>query len=187
MSQGLAHHRTARARRCRRRVANGATGGFSGGESACTPDSVPHLAVWRWPSLSAGRYRTALAAYPGVIRRATLSLLGLAPGGVYLAARVTPDAGALLPHRFTLTCAPSSKRQCHRRFALCCTFLRVASTGSYPAPCPSESGRSSNGSSPHAATQPTRHRQPFKHRHLSYVVPFVRKLGGHHNGRTSGD
>ena len=29
-------------------------------------------------------------------------LLGLAPGGVYLARRVTPPAGALLPHRFTL-------------------------------------------------------------------------------------
>jgi hypothetical protein len=31
-------------------------------------------------------------------------LLGLAPGGVYRAARVAPNAGALLPHRFTLTC-----------------------------------------------------------------------------------
>jgi hypothetical protein len=30
----------------------------------------------------------------------------LAPGGVYRADRVTPIAGALLPHRFTLTCAP---------------------------------------------------------------------------------
>jgi hypothetical protein len=28
----------------------------------------------------------------------------LAPDGVYRAIRVTPDAGALLPHRFTLTC-----------------------------------------------------------------------------------
>src|SRR5215210_6098676 len=35
-------------------------------------------------------------------------LLGLAPGGVYRAARVTPGAGALLPHRFTLTCASCS-------------------------------------------------------------------------------
>jgi len=31
-------------------------------------------------------------------------LLGLAPGGVCRAARVAPGAGALLPHRFTLTC-----------------------------------------------------------------------------------
>jgi len=30
------------------------------------------------------------------------ALLGLAPGGVCQASRVTPAAGALLPHRFTL-------------------------------------------------------------------------------------
>ena len=29
----------------------------------------------------------------------------LAPGGVYQATPITRDAGALLPHRFTLTCA----------------------------------------------------------------------------------
>jgi len=33
----------------------------------------------------------------------TSSLLGLAPGGVYLAERVASLAGELLPHRFTLT------------------------------------------------------------------------------------
>ena len=33
------------------------------------------------------------------------SLLDLAPGGVYQAKTVTRSAGALLPHRFTLTCA----------------------------------------------------------------------------------
>ena len=38
-----------------------------------------------------------------VRRRTTSSLFGLAPGGVYLAKRVTPPAGELLPHRFTLT------------------------------------------------------------------------------------
>ncbi|TWT54529.1 hypothetical protein Pla22_21760 [Rubripirellula amarantea] len=32
-------------------------------------------------------------------------LFGLAPDGVYLADRVTSTAGALLPHRFTLTTA----------------------------------------------------------------------------------
>jgi len=32
---------------------------------------------------------------------------GLAPGGVCRAVRVTPVAGALLPHRFTLACAGS--------------------------------------------------------------------------------
>src|ERR1700680_4931814 len=40
---------------------------------------------------------------PGRTGRPPLS--GLAPGGVCRAARVTPGAGALLPHRFTLTCA----------------------------------------------------------------------------------
>src|SRR5205085_7257461 len=43
---------------------------------------------------------------PGFVGRAVLTLLGLAPGGACRAARVTPGAGALLPHRFTLTCAP---------------------------------------------------------------------------------
>ena len=35
----------------------------------------------------------------------SVPLFDLAPGGVYRAGRVTPAAGALLPHRFTLTCA----------------------------------------------------------------------------------
>jgi hypothetical protein len=48
----------------------------------------------------------------------------------------------------------------HRRSVLCGTFLRVAPTGCYPAPCPVESGRSSAGSpkGPDAAIRPTRHR-----------------------------
>jgi hypothetical protein len=59
------------------------------------------------------------------------SLLGLAPGGVYRADDVTVAAGALLPHRFTLTCdrlpGPSA-------VSLCCTYpsgrpnLALAST-----------------------------------------------------------
>ena len=71
---------------------------------------------------------------PGVVGRAVLPLLGLAPGGACRATRVTPGAGALLPHRFTLTCAPVTRR--HRRSALCCAVLRVAPTGGYPAPLP---------------------------------------------------
>ena len=95
---------------------------------------------------------------PGVIGRAVLPLLGLAPGGACRATRVTPGAGALLPHRFTLTCAPVARR--HRRSALCCAVLRVAPTGGYPAPCPVESGRSSNQSRWSAATRPTRCADP---------------------------
>jgi len=44
-----------------------------------------------------------LCGLPGDIGRAGRPTLGLAPGGVCRAARVTPGAGALLPHRFTLT------------------------------------------------------------------------------------
>ena len=32
-------------------------------------------------------------------------MFDLAPSGVYLAVLIAQDAGALLPHRFTLTCA----------------------------------------------------------------------------------
>ncbi len=116
-----------------------------GGEPACTPDSVQALACPGRPSLSADGCPPAPAAYPGRRGRAALSLLGLAPGGVYRAARVTPGAGALLPHRFTLTCAGSAG---HRRSVLCGTVLRVTPTGRYPAPCPVESGRSSDRSMP---------------------------------------
>ena len=38
-------------------------------------------------------------------------LLGLAPGGVYLAADITATAGGLLHHRFTLTCAIAGSPQ----------------------------------------------------------------------------
>jgi len=64
-------------------------------------------------------------------------LFGLAPGGVCQAGPVTRTAGELLPHRFTL--APSTEG----RFVFCGTFLRVAPTGCYPAPCPEELGLSS--------------------------------------------
>src|SRR2546423_11954134 len=46
----------------------------------------------------------------GVYGRAVLPLRGLAPGGVCRATRVAPGAGALLPHRFTLTCAGPLRR-----------------------------------------------------------------------------
>ena len=61
--------------------------------------------------LSAGRQAGTggvaihLSGPPGDIGRAARPTFGLAPGGVYLADRVTPTAGALLPHLFTLTCA----------------------------------------------------------------------------------
>ena len=70
-------------------------------------------------------------------------LLGLAPGGVCRAARVAPDAGALLPHRFTLTCDRSPGPSA---VSLCCTVRQVTPTWLSPAPCPVESRLSSTRS-----------------------------------------
>ena len=60
------------------------------------------------PLRDSGWVTIHLCGQPGRINgRTTLSLFGLAPDEVCLANRVTPVAGALLPHRFTLTCARS--------------------------------------------------------------------------------
>lgn len=65
-------------------------------------------------------------------------LSDLAPGEVYRAGRVTPAAGGLLHHRFTLT-----RRLRARRSVFCCTVSRVTPGGCYPPPCSAEPGRSS--------------------------------------------
>jgi len=41
---------------------------------------------------------------PGLRGGPPVSSFGLAPSGVYLAIQIAPNAGALLPHRFTITC-----------------------------------------------------------------------------------
>ena len=93
-----------------------------------------------------------LRGLPGSIERATHSLLGLASNGVCQAIRITPHAGALLPHRFTLTCGqfpgPSA-------VSLCCTIRQVAPTWLSPALCPKKSRLSSTWSSHAAVTRPT--------------------------------
>ena len=62
------------------------------------------------PLRGSGWVTIHLCGQPGRIHgRTTLSLFGLAPDGVCQADRVTPAAGALLPHRFTLTCARRSE------------------------------------------------------------------------------
>src|SRR5580693_8470623 len=119
------------------------------GELACRPGSVHPLArAGGHPS------RTAVA---GSLVRSTrehragspqslaqeLSLAGqfpldLAPGGVYQAAQVTPNAGGLLHHRFTLT--PGRVRG---RSVFCGTFPRVTPGRCYRPPCPAEPGPSS--------------------------------------------
>ena len=97
------------------------TGLHEDGEPACRRGSVHSHAGDRWPSIYAAYLGSARS--PGRTGRPS-PLLGLAPGGVYLAAPVARTAGALLPHRFTLACAVSG----HRRSVLCGTFLRVAPT-----------------------------------------------------------
>jgi hypothetical protein len=86
------------------------------GESACRRDSVHRslagVRLCDHPSL-----RPTRGCPEGRTGR-PCPLLGLAPGGGCRAAGVTPDAGALLPHRFTLTCADPGVG--HRRSVLCC-------------------------------------------------------------------
>ena len=87
-----------------------------GGESTCKRGSVRDRRVGPWMTIH-------LCGRPGsVCGRTALSLRDLAPGGVCRATPVARGAGALLPHRFTLT-------DLSRRSVLCGTFLRVTSTG----------------------------------------------------------
>ncbi len=83
-------------------------------ESACTPGSVspgPYGSEGGGhPSradVAAGLVRSTRELGRAALKRSRRGpvgpLLDLAPGGVYLAGRVTPAAGGLLHHRFTLT------------------------------------------------------------------------------------
>ena len=72
---------------------------------------------------------------PERYRRATNFLFSLASDGVYTDLWCYHQSGGLLHHHFTLTLK--------RRFNFCCTFLRVTSTGRYPASCPAKPGLSS--------------------------------------------
>lgn len=53
---------------------------------------------------------------PFAMRAASLRLFGFAPGGVYLAQRISSTAGELLPRLFTLTCCQAVYfcGTCHR-------------------------------------------------------------------------
>ena len=69
------------------------------GESACKRGSVPGFLA-EVPFDDHPSLRSTWGYRPGRPAR-----FDLAPGGGCRAARVAPDAGALLPHRFTLACA----------------------------------------------------------------------------------
>jgi len=121
-----------------------------GGESVCTPDSVED----GHPS------RPAVARR---LQRSTRELDGPpAPCLTLLQVGFTEPPGsprALVRSYRTVAPLPVPGEPGHRRSVLCGTFLRVAPTGCYPAPCPVESGRSSDGSSPYATIQPAHHRR----------------------------
>jgi len=91
------------------------------------------------------------AVYPrGSDGSPSLSLT-LLQAGVCLADTVTNAAGVLLPHPFTYDRDCSPKR-CYPTWTpllewpstLCCTCLRITSTGNYPAAYPMEPGLSSS-------------------------------------------
>ena len=94
--------------------------------------------------------------------RLNSTLFGLAPDGVCQAAQVTLNAGALLPHRFTLTThgsvATFTVASAHivRRFTFCCTFPNLAIGRRYRPSRPAEPGLSSSGTRPPAITPLTR-------------------------------
>src|ERR1700730_5090422 len=87
---------------------------------------------------------------------------GLAPGGVCRAARVTPDAGALLPHRFTLTCAGKPAIGGLFSVALSCGSPRLGVT-QHPALWSPDVPRTGHllAKGRHAAARPARHRPPL--------------------------
>lgn len=93
------------------------------------PHSVQWIAPFGQSSLWAVRHRAARCSLPGtdpthrregyIWRRAAShrpqtksSLLGLAPGGGYLATRITARAGGLLHHLFTITLTLSRVEGC---------------------------------------------------------------------------
>src|SRR6478735_8118945 len=124
--------------------------GACGGESVCTPDSVED----GHPS------RPAVARR---LQRSTRELDGPpAPCLTLLQVGFTEPSGSprtLVRSYRTVAPLPVPGEPGHRRSVLCGTVLRVAPTGCYPAPCPVESGRSSDGSSPYATIQPAHHRR----------------------------
>ncbi len=94
-------------------------------EQICKPGSVFDSHLSR-PAV-AGRLKrptfreAAGSRLSGTVRNTAItSLLGLAPGGVYMDAGCYHPAGELLPRLFTLTALAA--------VYLCCTFLKVALT-----------------------------------------------------------
>lgn len=71
------------------------------------------------------------------------SLLGLAPGGGYLAIRITANAGGLLRHLFTITSRNARLFVSVALFRQVRSLRRLPRPGCYPTPCSLECGLSS--------------------------------------------
>ena len=127
----------------------------------------------RLPGASSDRYPRA--------RRAAVNalLFGLAPSGVCLAGRSPVRRWALTPpfHPY-LRLAPEIAAPA---VFFCGTFLRVAPTGCYPAPCSLEPGLSSNrllGRRSPVRLGPDRSYPCGPEINLAWIWPFVRPVPG---------
>ena len=138
--------------------------GMSGSETrqACKPDPVENGHRSR-TAVAGGLERPTRSSERCGPHRAPKRLLPIRP----FSRRGLPcrrrhrRRGGLLPHPFTLACAPSTpkgSRRSHRRFAFCGTFPGLAPGGRYPPPCPEEPGLSSDAEAP-ATVQPARRAQ----------------------------
>src|SRR3954470_17388922 len=116
------------------------------------------------PLRVSGSVAIPLCGPPGDIGRAGHPQFGLAPGGVCRAAPITRDAGALLPHRFTLTCA-------RRPSAVCSLWHFPAGHPDWPLastlPCGAPTFLDAVRNAHAATTRPT-------HRHVNYRATNAR-------------
>jgi len=115
------------------------------------------------------------------------TLFGLASDGVYRAGRVTPAAGALLPHRFTLATRRILAESAVRRFAFCCTFPSLTTGRRYRPSCPMKPGLSSRVAPPlvgrDASDHPTHFRTRLQHRGSGSLQQGVSEAAGSKTGR----
>jgi hypothetical protein len=133
---------------------------------------VESAVVASWPvrRILSGRLlaRSGHPSRPAVTRRLQRSTRGSedgpsSPCSTLLPMGFTEPPGSprvLVRSYRTVSPLPVPGEPGHRRSALCCTVLRVAPTGCYPASCPVESGRSSDRcctAARHAAAWPTRY------------------------------
>ena len=116
----------------------GCLGDHLSGRCVTTPLDAAH------PELTLSRWRVYVWRRAASRRpQTTSSLLGLAPGGGYLATHITARAGGLLHHLFTLT------TPCGVAVCFCGPFRQVHASqrfprpGCYPTPCSLECGLSS--------------------------------------------